>query len=536
MQISDTGYNISNGTNNSIRLNNFRENVNENPKQNPSGNNLFTQISEGQLFRGQILNITRENVSILLDNNSRVQATLGEEVTLNIGDNIVFQVKENNGESVVIRPFADSTDQIKDNTIFKILDNNNFSPTVKNYQIAETLMNNNMPVDKNTMQRIMQQSFKYPDVSVDTLVSMNKLGLPVNEQTIGQYEAYLNNNHQLMKNINDFTENIIDFSVKMYDEIGQGNVTSTDLYGDVLEFNKNLLGCISDENDFATNYETNADTLVSVADSAGTEVKEILDYLRNSGYEKETLVKIADSSETPLKFLNNINELLYNSPETAFDAKEFFSLKGYKELLGKAIKDKFTLNPADMKNPKEIDELYQSISDKTGKIIETFAQKGGESGKNLASSAKNMQERMDFIQNLNEIYSYAQLPVKMSSAEVNSELFVYLNKRRMQDKKEDVSALLHLDMQFLGPTDVHVSLRGNMVHTKFYVEDEISAKILDEHMNILEKAVNESGFSLSNEVITREAALATPTNMVVEELLGNDLEQSVKRYSFDVRM
>lgn len=534
MQISDAGYNISSGTNNSIKLNNSKENVNETPKQNLSGNAQLTQILEGQLFRGQILNITRENVSILLDNNSKVQATLGEEVTLNIGDNIVFQVKEKSGDSVVIRPFTETTDQIKDNTIFKILDTNNFSPTVKNYQIAETLMNNNMPVDKNTMQKIMQQSFKYPDVSVDTLVSMNKLKLPVNEQTIRQYEAYLNNNHQLMKNISDFSDNIIDFSMKMYDEIGQDGAKGRDLYSDILDFNKNLLGCISDESDFVTNDKTDTGTFATV--SASAEVKEIMEYLQNSGYEKETLVKIADSSETPLKFLNNINGLLHNIPKTEFDIKEFYSLKGYSELLGMAIKDKFTLNPADMQNPKEIDELYESISEKTGRIIETFAQKGGEAGKNLAGSAKNMQERMDFIQNFNEIYSYAQLPVKMSSAEVNSELFVYLNKRRLQDKKEDVSALLHLDMQFLGPTDVHVSLRGTMVHTKFYVEDEISAKILDEHMSILEKAVNESGFSLSNEVITRDAALAAPTNMVVDELLGNDLEQSIKRYSFDVRM
>ena len=74
-----------------------------------------------------------------------------------------------------------------------------------------------------------------------------------------------------------------------------------------------------------------------------------------------------------------------------------------------------------------------------------------------------------------------------------------------------------------------------MVHTKFYVEDEVSARILDEHMTMLEKAVNDNGFSLSNEVITREPTLNTTGNMVVDEMLGTDLEQSVKRYSFDVR-
>ena len=84
------------------------------------------------------------------------------------------------------------------------------------------------------------------------------------------------------------------------------------------------------------------------------------------------------------------------------------------------------------------------------------------------------------IRNLNNMYAYAQIPFRTDTNEANSELFVYMNKKKMNEVKDNISALLHLDMKFLGPTDVHVSLRGNNVHTKFYVEDEESAKIIDE--------------------------------------------------------
>ena len=53
---------------------------------------------------------------------------------------------------------------------------------------------------------------------------------------------------------------------------------------------------------------------------------------------------------------------------------------------------------------------------------------------------------------------------------------------------------------------------------------------------MLERAINENGLSLTNEVIAREPSLNTKPNMVVDEMLGSELEQSVKRYSFDVRM
>ena len=129
------------------------------------------------------------------------------------------------------------------------------------------------------------------------------------------------------------------------------------------------------------------------------------------------------------------------------------------------------------------------------------------------------------------------MPVRLDGRDQNADFFVYMNKKRLQEKREDVSALLHLDMDYLGPTDVHVSLRGTVVHTKFYVEDEKSAKLIDEHMTMLEQAIAENGFSLTNEVIMREPSLHADNekNAVIREMFEDDMEKSIKRYSFDVR-
>jgi hypothetical protein len=53
---------------------------------------------------------------------------------------------------------------------------------------------------------------------------------------------------------------------------------------------------------------------------------------------------------------------------------------------------------------------------------------------------------------------------------------------------------------------------------------------------MLEKAVNGAGYSLTNETVTRSQSINTTGNKVVDELVGKDLEQSIKRYSFDVKM
>ena len=600
MNIADAGINM----NNNIRINQGQTaaqtgKVTEGQQTastgEVSGNAIISQASEGQAFNGKILDITNDKVSIMLDNNTTLNARMAEAVNMNIGDTLSFLVKENNGESVFIKPFNNDAGLMKDNAILNILEHNNFSPTEKNYQIAESLMNNNMPVDKGSMQRIMQQSYKYPDASIDTLVSLNKLGLPVNETSISQYNDYMSNSHQLYNDIRNINNSIMEFSTETIMNMGEGNNISApnDTIMQVLDFNNTLLGALSDAEDMANiaasdalagetgenGAEINAEKTANIADSASVEaamqseglqeledeaiapaitqnvsdaatkldmkpedLNNLLNNMSKLGLNEKAVNEIVDKSETPLQLLNNINKAVseqFKENPDAFninEIKQFFASEDYNKVLSGGISKKLTLDTSEMKEPSEIDDLYKSMYEKTDKLMNAFSNSSSSAGKNMSETAKNMQQRIDFMQDINNMYAYAQIPFRTEGNEANSELFVYMNKKKMQEAKENVSALLHLDMKFLGPTDVHVSLHGNNVHTKFYVEDEESARIIDEHMTMLEQAIKETGHTLSNEVITREPALALPENMVTHEMFGDDMEKSVKRYSFDVRM
>ena len=560
---------------------------NTNSVNNSSANNAIAKVDVGQMFRGQILDITNNMVSISMEGKGVLNARMLDSVSLNIGDNILFQIQENNGSSVLIKPQPESAGAMKDNAIFKVLDANGLMPTDKNYQIAEALMNRGMPVDKGHMQQLIQQSYKFPDASIDTLASLSKLGLEINETNISQYQDYMNNSHQLSADLGRLAADIADFSMSAFHELGQsGNVS------DMLELNRAILSIISDSGDFSpetlqsvkvnpeaalipeeifqagdlaaedgellnsvqnnsvqkesvehsgVNAGTLGNELQMLAEHTGMnreDINSIFDKLNKMGFDKEALAKVAKESDSPVKLMNNLDTIISNNAEKIPDEaiKDFFASKEWNALLNEGTKKKFSLNPEEMKNPKEIDDLYNKIYDRTNKLMDTLSQSGAGNSNNLNQSAKGVQERIDFMQNLNNMYVYAQIPVKTQSSEMNSDLFVYMNKKAMKDAKEEVSALLHLDMEHLGATDVHVSLHGSTVHTRFYVDDEISARIIDEHMTMLERAINENGLSLTNEVLAREPSLNTKPNMVVDEMLGSELEQSVKRYSFDVRM
>lgn len=578
MNISDNMVNINISTNNSAGVK--ANNVNATQNGTVSANAQISQVKEGQIFNGKILDITNNKVSILLDNNKTLYAQMSESVNMNIGDALTFTVKENNGSNVLIKPYGDGIQNMKDNAILKILEGNSISPTEKNYQIAEGLMNNNMPVDKASMQRIMQQSYKYPDASLDTIINLNKIEIPVNEANINQYQSYMSNNHQLTHDITNLSNDIIEFSKETTNQIlNQMGSTVESTMEQLTNFNSKLLNVMSDKKDLANisvnnilentkefsieepiltvdsfdniqtpeidklnltkNNFSNIESLATKLNVDQNSIKALITELNNSGISDTMINNIINKSETPMQLLNNINEVMINADQinlTSDGIADLLSSDSYNNILSEAIKDKFSLNPKEMDNPKELDDLYNKIYDKTNKLLNAFSSgSNSNAGDTMSQTARNMQQRIDFMQNLNNMFAYAQIPVKLEQNQMNSDLYVYMNKKSIKNTKEDVSALLHLDMDHLGATDVHVSLHGTNVHTRFYVEDEVSAKIIDEHMTMLEKAINDNGFKLTNEVITREPALATDPNLVIKEMLGEDLEKSVKRYSFDMR-
>ena len=539
------------------------ETVVNNNTQVASGNVALAQAEQGQTFTGQIVDVNGSQVTIQMEGNLMLQARMSETVNLNMGDTIAFLVKEKSGNTVMIQPLASNLQAMKNQTIFDLLEKNQLSPSDKNYQIAETLLNENMPVDRASMQKVLQQAYKYPDASIQTLVSMNKMQLPVTEQTIAGFEQYQTNQHAMMQALSGMTEEITAYMsepdgmremLQVLSDAQDLPVLNADAM--LQELEQTTGGALFAQGQINAGMELqvtdmtgnplalSAEQVSAFAEKFGMTGEQLTDLtkqLQDMHFDAQTIQTLYTQSDTTMQLVNHLQALVAGAADKSMiDAetmKEFFMSDGMKELLEAAVKEKFTLNPEKMQYPQEVSDLYKGIYEKMERLMQQMSGHTGSSGEHLSETAKGMQERIDFLQNLSNLFPYAQIPVRMEGRDGNADLFVYMNKKRMQKKKEDVSALLHLDMEYLGPTDVHVSLRGTMVHTKFYVEDEESAKIIDAHMTQLEQAIAENGYSLTNEVIMREPTLhpETEKNAVVKEMFGDDIEKRVKRYSFDVR-
>ena len=123
----------------------------------------------------------------------------------------------------------------------------------------------------------------------------------------------------------------------------------------------------------------------------------------------------------------------------------------------------------------------------------------------------------------------------MAGNEAHGDLYVYTNKKSLAKKDGNVSALLHLDMENLGPLDVYVTMQKNLnkVSTNFTVKDEAALNLIAGHIHILNERLEKRGYSMKADFQVRKED--APTNVMQEILDQNKNISVLSKTSFDMR-
>lgn len=570
-------------------------------------------LKEGSVFKGEVLNILGDKITISLEDKAQLLARLQEGVELGIGDRLFFSVKENNSNQILIKPLFDSLQSAQTQVLERALDAAGLSPTEKNFSVAKELMEAGLPVDKSNMVKLLSQSLKFEGTSLQTLVGLNKMQLPVNEANIAQYERYQGHRHQLTNDIQTVANHIASFpqafsesmngaemlsianqiadlflqsqtadgeetnlvnqanineqilsephnmqeshSGIVQNEMNQEIVSTKDPSMDlnsVPEKTSNITTVASEENNIENpdkNSTSRADEKhISVKSEIANDKNVLLSKNQEITVPKETLTKLADMLNQAGMSRENIQSIVQNTDSTEIllknllqqlatsaenTIKHTLNSNEFKSLLEDVIKKRWSIQPKNMQDPKEIDELYERIVKQSKAFENIISANGGESG-TFEQNFQNMRQNLQFMEQLNQQMIYAQMPLKLSNQNANSELYVYADKRKLAQKKDGISVMLHLDMDSLGQTDVHVTLTGTNVNARFYLNDQESVTIVSENMNQLAKQLADRGFSLTNEVVQRQPQESI--NKVIDEVIDENAERSIKRYTFDARM
>ncbi len=234
--------------------------------------------------------------------------------------------------------------------------------------------------------------------------------------------------------------------------------------------------------------------------------------------------------------LNDIKELLKNTAADKQTLLKLFSGSGFKAMIKNALTRQWMITPEQLKeNDKQLTDkigrLYEKVSEQLDKMQEII-KSSGVVKENVSALAENIRGNIEFMNQVNNVYTYVQIPMKMNGHSASGQLYVYTNKKNITDPDKELSAFLHLDMDNLGATDVSIKMLKKEVSTNFYMDNDESYILIERFLPKLEEKLRNKGYSCKLSVVNEKHHVN-----FVDDFLKKDLPPAgqLHRYSFDMR-
>lgn len=521
-------------------------------------------LAPGQILSGQILEKSGEELKLLVNfqgSELELQARLEQNMALSMGRNILFQVK-NNGSSLSLSPLFENMGM--EANAQKAVEMASLPVNDTTMQLAGQLMREGMPIDKDALQNFYHEVTTFADAEIMDIIDLHKLGLPVNAENLEQISSYKNMTHQLMGGINELSEQLPqllqDMAAKGMDReigklletllLGADGKPAAELEETTVSQQPGELGSAESqpgEPGAAAAQETavlqtqepevqqGQAKIVIAEDNAGTEPKplqngESTEKAAESSKGQETSVGEQTQQPGQTAAANLLRQTAQALSEgRTSPLRELVKTPEFQRQLQEYVKRELSLRPQDASREK-LDEMYNKLNRHLGSLSEALSSAGQENSA-LGRTVQNLNQNLNFLNQLNDMYSYVQLPLKMMDQDAHGELYVYANKQKKAVREGEVSALLHLDMANLGPMDIYVQLRDNHVGTRFYLPDEEMLDFIEEHIDLLNSRLEKRGYHMNCAFQTRELG---GENTVMQELIEENSNRPMTAdYSFD---
>lgn len=275
--------------------------------------------------------------------------------------------------------------------------------------------------------------------------------------------------------------------------------------------------------------------------AGGEQEKVFVDTLSEEGPEVAKLMAQEEAAQeqpvlneklTAEQFLQKLGRALAQNGGFGFAGmQKLFAGKEFQTIFRSVIEKQWLLQPEELKQEHKVSGLYERLEQQLSQMEEAVRATGSTQNTFL-QTASQIHGNLEFMNQMNQIYHYVQLPLKMSGQNANGELYVYANRKNLRDPDAELTAFLHLDMEQLGSTDVSVRMQNRSVRTNFYLEDDASYDLVEKHLEVLNKRLKSKGYQSSITVTHEKKDISFKENIVKK---GKATVGSLHRYSFDVR-
>lgn len=596
----------------------------------------LNEMSRGMIFEGTVSSVHGNQVKLALSNGQQILARLAGKFSFEQGQSVFFQVKNNDGGTIEIKPYTVDGEGAN-LTLMDALKAAGLPVDGGNLSMVNKMMEEQMSIDKVSLNQMYQLVQDNKDINVTTLVELKRLGIDINPVNAAQFENYSNDKqaitiamdslidelpnalsaedlsmYKLVTQARDVLNIVTDglsesviisnegYDLKQYEAIMsdnqsapiakkhfniaelfeslnsvsgesqgiqimqklnnflkidnmlmQGNESVT--HNESIASNEPVLPneSVASNEQFSLNesvtlqeapektdtaiinkkVETAANTIGCILsdkqiEELNEQVKKLLPDLQ------ENNISLYSKDSSVVGILNDIKNMLENTSANANALRHLFSGNAFRIMLREALEQQWMIKPGDLeKNPKKLDGLYDKI-EKQITNMENILKASGTVNSRAEALADNIRGNIEFMNQINEAYTYVQVPLRMNEKNASGQLYVYTNKKSMSDPDKELSAFLHLDLEHLGGTDVSIKMFHKKVTTNFYLDSDESYALVKQFLPVLEKRLQDKGYNCELNVNNDSKQMN-----FVDGFLKKDLPPTgqVHRYSFDMR-
>ncbi len=534
-----------------------------------AASNPLTGMAPGSSVTGQVVETKDGTVTIQLADSSTVSASLKGGISLEAGSQVTFLVNSNHNNQVILSPLFTNLGTTPN--VENALHAAELPVNPQTASMVSQMMEQGMSIDKDSLLGMYKQVMNNPGIDSGTVVKLTQMNLAVNELNASQLQAYENLNHQLSGSITEISNGLqqafamasegnVEGVLQLFDGIvemlstGQeqvatdGNVMLKSDGGVVLAPGMESAGSNVAE---VLSNQTNANSPITALLSE-KEMQGLLEMMKKAGADDTTLQTVSKGEISAKEALQLINDVIQNNASAAKESATLLqgweSLLGnaqdksavWKEMLadpalGKLLKDvlqkNWMMEPGEVASKEAVDEFFEQLRSQTAKLSDLASNTLGQESA-LAQSTNRLAQNVDFLNQLNQTFTYVQIPLKMSGQNANGDLYVYTNKKNLAAKDGNVSAFLHLDMDHLGSVDVYVTMEKQKVSTNFKVQDDATLDLIEANIDLLNARLEKRGYHLKSTVEMQKEEVSVVKEM--QKQMGQTT-LPVAHLSFDAR-
>ncbi len=526
--------------------------------------NEIRNLQPGQTIQGAVVSRNGNVAQIALSQELLVNARIDQSISLALGQNMSFEVKTNNGSLLSLAPlYANMANQA---TIQRALGAAGLPETAENVEMVARMMEEGMPIDKDTILNVSRQLLEFPGQNPASIIQMIRLGLSVTELSIEQFEQYQNASHQLLGSAETIMSELPEVFKELMSEGRTGQAYA--FYGQVLDIlaeGESAGEVIQKGTENGAQQAQGSGSMpeesvqpgrlmdpgfLQAEGSAGSspvqeegqnpvltakQWHDLGNLLRELGVDEQTAAQVRGGGLPAKDVLALIRHILSGAGKQEMPSQVLERLFGGREfegLLKAEMGRQWLIEPRDVADPHKVEQLYERIREQSARLHEAM-QAAGKADLPVAKSVQNLQNNVDFMNQMNHVFAYIQLPLKLAGNNAHGDLYVYTNKKNLASRDGNVSALLHLDMEHLGALDVYVAMQQNKVSTNFTLQDESALDLIEQHISLLDERLTKRGYALKAQFQIKEEE---QEGGIMQTILNQEKNISVlSRTSFDMR-